>query len=100
MIDWTIKSLADVADIVMHLLQTNPNQVADITNQIGTKANWLIYNAMTGSNVRGLDYRYRKSYAVNMKYIIYYKILGTDSIKIMRVRSSKQRPLRPDEIEP
>ncbi len=100
MVTWDIKAQVDLAEVIIFAAKQSLEKASVVEEEIRTKAASLDRNPMIGTAVPGLDDSYRMTYADKQRYRIYYRVLGIQLIQIVRVQSSKQRPLRPDEIEP
>ena len=100
MVTWDIKAQVDLAEVIIFAARQSLERARGVEEVIRTKVTSLDRHPMIGVAVPGLDDSYRITYADKQRYRIYYRVLGSQIIQIVRVRSSKQRPLRPDEIEP
>jgi plasmid stabilization system protein ParE len=94
----TRKAQADLRDISYFYLKINKEMAVHQKATIAKDLRRLADNPMLGSKDEDLGDPYRYWYVLGMEYRVYFKRLGSNSIKVLRIWPSRKPPLEPSEI--
>lgn len=99
MANWMPKALDDLDEITKFLEQNDVTLALYSEAEIKREVDRIEASILAGRNVPGKPDEYRIWRLMKGKYQLFYRILGPNSIEVLRVWPSRRRPLRPDEIE-
>jgi plasmid stabilization system protein ParE len=90
----------DLQEFVRFYLEWADEEIAQRNkNRLMTELKHLSDNPlMSGSPIEGLSAQYRSWLVLDGKYRIYFKRPTPKTIRIIMLRSTKQRPISPNEI--
>jgi len=96
---WSQATKQDFIDIVNHGQKHDrkPAAIKSDIEAIKTKATWVSTRGEAGSPI-DVAPEFHLTYALKFKYLIYYRILGPRTIRVLAVKSSNQERLTKDEL--
>lgn len=98
-ITWTRKARTELRAIGKYYEGTSGKLIAEQNvRKIASQVLYLFENPIIGAPIFGLSIEYRFWYALGKKYKIYFRRSDDNSIKVLRIRGSRQKPLDPKNI--
>lgn len=90
---------ADILDIIEFVSQFSDEAgIRRYISELANALNNLATFTMLNKPAKGIGLPYQEWNILKGKYLIYFKRVEPETIRVVRIRSTKQRPLRPDEI--
>jgi plasmid stabilization system protein ParE len=93
------KAQNDISEITEYYLSlAGPEVARKNVRQILLKCRWLAENPMIGDQIAGFDEKVRVWYTLHKRFKIYFRRTTRNNIRILRIRGSSQRPLKPPDL--
>jgi len=85
-------------EINRYLEQINPGAADRIEEALITEIETIVTNPMLSNPIPGLLPQYRKWLVLGDRYTVYFERITQDSVKILRVRGARRKPLTKGQI--
>jgi plasmid stabilization system protein ParE len=91
MVEWTAEAEAELEEIFRYLYSVNPKVALSTNEAILEKIGLIASYPLFGVRIEGLDEIYRRDIVSKTQYLIYYKVLGPGSIKVLVIIHGKRK---------
>jgi plasmid stabilization system protein ParE len=95
-IEWSAPALKQFDQIITYLEERNPSAARRIGQAIFSKVEFIGQFPQAHRQILGLPSNYREAFVEN--YRLLYSLTGSDKIRLLSIRHTRQRPLSAKEI--